>query len=119
MKRNMELIRSIAIELEDAPPRVSRWYPQGLDADKDTVREHLELMRDDGLIDVRIESAMRNRWWINSIRLTSRGHDFLEGVRTQSRWQSAKDWILEKGLPFTIQVVLQWAASRMQREGIE
>lgn len=119
MKRDMDLIRSIALELEKAPPRVSRWYPQGLDADRATLREHLDLMRDDGLIDVRIETALRKPWWISSIRLTNRGHDFLEGVRTQSRWQSAKDWFLEKGLPFTIQAVLSWAASRMQREGIE
>ena len=37
--------------------------------------------------------------------LTPKGHDFLEAAQDDTRWNRAKDAIMERGLPVTVKVL--------------
>lgn len=96
MKRDMDLIRRILIEVEKADNRVSI---ESLECDKyslPTIGYHVELMSAHGLIDAKV-----TRDWGGNIvdgyikALTWTGCDFLDAIRDDGVWRRTKVVISE------------------------
>jgi hypothetical protein len=106
MKRDMDLIRSILLEIEKLPPtdEISELLIEGTDADE--INYHLKLLHQAGLIEAVNASSMDGDAWI--IRsLTWNGHEFLEASRNQTLWNKTKALVMEKGGGLSFEVLKQ------------
>ncbi len=97
MKRDFDLIRSILLQVEAAPagcPIDSFTLPDGADAAIFT--EHLQLLFDEEMIEGEI-FASGDGPVIDVRRLTWKGHDFLDAVRSDTIWKKAKEQLSKVG----------------------
>lgn len=107
MKRDMDLVRAILLELEAVPAggreMKSPAIADRLQRDERTVGEHLRLMADGGLITVTDFPETRNsECW--AMGITWSGHDFLESVRSDSVWSTVKTKLAKVGGGASIEV---------------
>ena len=94
MKRDMELIRAIAFELEESEVAYvgdQQMLECGRGRDADIFAEHLDLMAEAGLI----ESTRSDEMGFDPpdhirIRLTWDGHEFVGMARRDGPWEKAK-----------------------------
>ena len=102
MKRDMDLCRQILIEVESWPT-TSRPKQVAIDGySDDTVGHHAWLLHEAGLIEgleLPVGTLCRPKC------LTYQGHDFLEHARNDTRWQKAKDIVVDNGGPMTLQAM--------------
>ena len=113
MKRDMDLIRQLLSELErDEAVRIP---VVALTADEENVKwGHLKLMEDDGLIEFYVPTGKVHRRGYESklrlgpttVRMTSRGHAFLDGTRAPDRWESVKGSLKKAGITLTVEAIL-------------
>ena len=85
MKRDDELIRNLLFEFESADDWLHTLPSGGVLAPKPEDRRkdyHVHLMADEGLV-----KAFGN----STFRLTSRGHDYLDAIRSDTIWKKTKD----------------------------
>lgn len=102
MKRDMDLIRRILIEVEsiDTPEVSTALELDGVD--EVTVKYHLTLLVDAGLMEEVEHGFTRSRpgtkiLFSRLIRLTWQGHEFLDAARDQTRWNKAKEQMAKIG----------------------
>lgn len=101
MKRDMDLVRRILLEIEES----DEWRSGAItyeDVDDEVVSYHVMLLFEAGLIDAIDVSTNTLRWHARS--LTWHGHEFLDAARDDTRWILAKETISSKigSLPFDI-----------------
>ncbi len=107
MRRDLELIRKLALAVEDRPDG----DPERLEIEGYTegqIGYHSYLLVDAGLAQGIDASALGDtlpNWLI--FHLTSAGHDFCDAARNESRWRKAIAIIKAKGGSATIDVVKQ------------
>ena len=94
MKRDMDLIRTMLLEVESWPPgaRVPSTRIVIEPYTEEQIRYHAELLHDAGLIGgvVAVHRATGDRPTIVG-RLTWRGHEFVDSIRSDSVWMAMKD----------------------------
>ena len=105
MKRNMDLVREILLQIESTEPgkTIELDIP---DTGEEEIGQHVELMIGHGLIEgkaIPSGTGTAHRildYWINS--MTWEGHDFLDAARNDTIWEKAKKKCLEAtgGLAF-------------------
>lgn len=107
MKRDMDLIRQIAMETEKMK------YGFGLtglpNVSSEDFANHCKLMEEAGLINARI-TEFQDMGPPNAAvhRLTWAGHDFLDAARSDTVWAKAKETVLKPGMSFTFDVLKEW-----------
>lgn len=98
MQRNMDLVRMILLRMEASPTGRA---PQDLGIQSfpaDEVRYHAHIMTQEGLIEgVGITTMQSSRPEVIPTKLTWKGHEFLDLVRDQERWNKAKAIIAKVG----------------------
>jgi len=119
MKRDMDLVRQILLEIEAAPSQKNTGFSDKI-TDQFTHKEithHIELLDDAGLICAEATHYFDSTvdWKID--RLTWRGHEFLDAARDQNRWDQAKRTISEKGGSLTFDV-LKAVLSQLARQAV-
>jgi hypothetical protein len=91
MQRNMDLVRTILMRIEDSP---SGWaaYPFGIAGfTPEQVGYHAHIMMEDGLIEgVDVTHTESKGPEALPRSLTWKGHEFLDLARDQKRWNQAK-----------------------------
>jgi len=105
MKRNMELIRKILITIEESDV-TQGWVP--LDFEEypdDEVSYHVKILFERGIIDATNCSSMNSFSW-KAKCITWDGHDFIEAIRDDGRWEEVKDWIKSAGKNLTIETII-------------
>ncbi len=108
MKRDMDLARSILIEVEAA---TEPWGMLEINVDgyeAENISYHIKLLYQAGLIEAEDTSTLGVggfEWSASS--LTWDGHEFLEAARDDNRWDKAKDVILKKGAGMPFDVLMQ------------
>ncbi|MFN9619572.1 MAG: DUF2513 domain-containing protein [Synechococcaceae cyanobacterium] len=131
MKRNWDQIRKILQEAEASDAGVALVYKRASywtkgqslilephrviameDDDFLQAREHIFLLSDGGLVEID-EGRCIN--FICLRRLTSSGHDFLEGARDEGRWHRALSIVREKGGAVTLGVLTQILSSLLKQ----
>jgi hypothetical protein len=89
----MDLIRAILLELEQAPYDES-WKTVLIDGRTDVeINYHVLLLDEAGLIEAKI-IPVGNTKKCFPIRLTNRGHEFLDAAKSEKVWTKAKEYLL-------------------------
>jgi hypothetical protein len=104
MKRDMELIRKILLNIEESD-FTGGWIEIELEGyDESEVSYHTMLLHEAGLIDAIDLSTMNNTIWKPKY-ITWAGHEFLDAARDNNRWEKAKNIMKEKGGGMTFDVL--------------
>ena len=103
MKRDMDLVRCILVEMEKRPyslPRTVKLSVEGYSDEEITY--HTTLLIEAGFI---AGSALHGKWYPD--RLTWMGHEFLDASRDENRWKKAKKIMMDKAGGVSFEVVKQ------------
>ena len=101
MKRDMDLIRLILLEIEKAEENeVENMNIDGYS--KEDIVFNAKLLKQNNMIENFEENVLGN-YYIGS--LTWGGSDYLDSIRDNSKWKRIKSVIKEKALPFTFDIV--------------
>jgi hypothetical protein len=93
MKRDMDLMRSLLLEIEKVPfdgGFLDISVPGHSDQE---ISYHILIMHEAGLIDAVDLSSFDGVCW-KAKRLTNDGHEFLDAAKDDTRWTKAKDKVL-------------------------
>jgi hypothetical protein len=93
MKRDMDLIRVILLEIEKLP---EDWGSHNIEIETVTPEEityHVRLLAQAGLIEAEDFSTFSGPSW-QPKRLTWNGHEFLDAARSDTVWQKAKEIVI-------------------------
>lgn len=113
MKRDMDLVRKILFAMEDGPALAPDDFEiEGYD--DETVSYHLAIMGEAGLLLV-LDSSTLAEFSTLPVRMTWAGHEFLEAVRDDSRWNQVKGQMNKVG-GFVFEVAKASATSWMLRQ---
>ena len=106
MKRDMDLVRLILLEIEDKY-RSTAIYDLAIDGyDTETVAYHCKILHEAGLIsDYKAQYADNEIYVFGVGSITWDGNDFLEKIRDDSQWKKVKETITKKGLPLVIETI--------------
>lgn len=108
MKRDLELIRKLALAAEDSP---TGYVQDEMIIDgysKDQIGYHAYLLIDAGLAkgpDVTTYADTSPQWRI--LHLTSSGHDFVDAARDKTTWQTATGIVKDKAAGVTLDIMKQ------------
>lgn len=101
MKRDMDLIRLILLEIEKAEENeVENMNIDGYS--KEDIVFNAKLLKQNNMIENFEEDVLEN-YYIGS--LTWGESDYLDSIRDNSKWKRIKSVIKEKALPFTFDIV--------------
>ncbi len=104
MKRDMELIRLILITLEDSQ-QTQGVIPLTIEGYSDVqVSYHIKILAQNGIVEATDCSTQHGLAW-NARGLTWDGHDYIEAVRDEGRWQKAKNWVTNAGKVLTMETL--------------
>ena len=106
MKRDMNLVRQVLLEVEKQPFTGS-WIDLDIEGyTPETVTYHVMILYEAGLIEAMDLSTFGGSVW-KPTSLTWEGHEFLEAARDSSRWKKATSTLLEKTGGIAIDVLKQ------------
>jgi hypothetical protein len=98
MKRDMDLIREILLEVEKKP-NSERWVAQPLlEYSKEDVVAHIMLAIDAQLL----AGAVISSFSATVFRIKNEGYDFLEAAKDDMLWENAKTRLRTAGIPVSI-----------------
>lgn len=106
MKRDMELIRKLLIEIENGNLR-----PEMDGVERNAVNYHLGLMKQRGLIEAIVHYSKRGVEAMDvpdSVivkSMTWEGHDFIEAISNDTKWTKVKSFLAESGKDLTIETI--------------
>lgn len=105
MKRDDDLVRAflLAIEASEGPVSLDRLDVPG--AGRDEVVYHLKLLDDAGFIQARFLYGDDTTLNVFVSRLTWDGHEFLDAVRDDGVWDSAKSQVASKVGSASLQIL--------------
>lgn len=110
MKRDWDIIRAILLELETsatARTSLSMDAIEGLDAQE--VAYNMQLLHEAGYIEASILNSNSGDGKINAAlakRLTNKGHDLLDSIRSETIWRKVKETFISKGVDMTFDLVI-------------
>ena len=106
MKRDMDLVRLILLEIEDKYSSTAI-YDLAVDGyDTEMVAYHCKILYEAGLIsDYKAQYADNEIYVFGVGSLTWDGNDFLEKIRDDSQWKKVKETITKKGLPLVVDTI--------------
>jgi hypothetical protein len=111
MKRDMEMIRQILIDMEahdkvDDVLRIADAY----------VAYQVSLMKEAGLIDaVIIQNQMGLPSQAALMGITWAGHDFLDASRDSTLWKKAVEHIIKPGASWSFSILVEWLKQEARR----
>src|SRR5579872_951629 len=112
MKRNMELIRVLLLIAEGNKPAqiLVKKYPE------EEMHYHAQLLIEEGYV-IGLGRPIPGSAFINAViieRLTWKGHDFLDGTRSQEIWTKVKKKDLKAG-GWTVDLLLELAKQELKK----
>ena len=120
MKRDMDLVRLILLELERrgrVPGGSDELVIEGYD-DPRIIRYHMELLTDTNLVvAVWQTSKATHDSYISYVRLSWQGHEFIETVRDPKRWKQVMDASAKAG-GITFEVVFKTALELLTKAAL-
>lgn len=104
MKRDMDLVRQILMEIEQIPfdSGVHEIKVSGHSADE--ISYHLLLARDAGLIEA-ADLSGDEYVMVRAKRLTYAGHEFLDAALDHTRWAKAKETVIKNTGALTLEAL--------------
>ena len=106
MKRDMDLVREILLEIEEQYISTVIYDLEIEGYDMATVAYHCKILHEAGLISAyKAQYAGDDIWSFGVGSLTWEGNDYLDKVRDNSTWSKTKNIIKEKGLPLIFDTI--------------
>lgn len=102
MKRDMDLIRAILMELEELPENGGCNDVAVPGHSDQEIFAHVRLLNEAGLIEAVDFSTMDRMVW-KPKRLTWDGHEFLDAYRDETFWDKGKELVLKAGGGLTLE----------------
>ena len=96
MKRDMDLVREILLNIESAEARYEKVNVPGYP--DDIVNYHLDLLISAEIVNGEMNWMSHGRGVAVVRGLRWEGHDFLDTIRNESIWTETKAFVLERGL---------------------
>lgn len=121
MKRDVDLIRKLLLFFEEKNDPKAVEIPPVDGYDDSTIKSHLVLMHDAGLIRCEpVRSTTSERVvYVIPFELTWEGHDFLQTMRDDTIWKKAKEQVLRPGASWSFEILKEWAKYEIkQRFGL-
>lgn len=118
MKRDMDLIRKLLIYFEEKESPKCIEVPPVEGYDDITIKNHLVLMHDAGLLRCEPVTSSTSDRVISVIPfdLTWAGHDFLQSMRDENLWKKAKEHVLKPGASWTFEILKEWAKHELKQK---
>ena len=111
MKRDMEIIRQILIDVE-AHDKVD----QVLQVGDPHIAYQVSLMKEAGLINaIILENGMGLPSQAALMGLTWAGHDFLDASRDSTLWKKAVEHIIKPGASWSFSILVEWLKQEARR----
>jgi hypothetical protein len=109
MKRQMDLVRGIALQLETSPPTGGKvTMPEVPGFTEREVGYHAYLMRQAGLVEAADGFLEDPKQYAYPIGLTWNGHEFLDASRDNTLWTKAKTNVIGPAGGVAFAVLLEW-----------
>ena len=112
MRRRMELIRALALKMEEVDEAVDTGEIAVEGFTQEEIIYHCILMKEAGLIDCPDDWQTVDNIGMAVTRLTWAGHDFVDAARDSTLWNRAKRAIGEKVTSTTFQVFMNYLSSQ-------
>ena len=118
MKRDMDLVRTLLQFFEEKEPPNHVEIPPIDGYDESTIRTHLVLMHDAGLLRCEpVRSSSSDRViYVLPFELTWAGHDFLQTIRDDNLWRKAKEYVLKPGASWSFDILKEWARYELKQK---
>ena len=104
MKRDVDLIRTILLELEQKESPQGWFKPEIKGFSSEVVSYHIKLLYEAGFIEAKDLSTKDGFNWV-AISITYKGHDFLDEARNDSVWRKAKETVGKKLSSISMEVL--------------
>jgi uncharacterized protein DUF2513 len=104
LKRDMDLVRRILIEIEERNDFDDPYVPEIEGKTEHEIFYHIKIMHEAGLIEASNWSGDGGPHWLAK-SLTNTGHDFLDAARNENLWAKAKSKVLSSGGVLTIEAL--------------
>lgn len=111
MTRNMDLVRTILLDVEKRKPACGTWDYEAFLEGEDTAKvvEHLNLLINEGFLTGKASYIPESDFSeVSDINLTWKGYEFLSLSRDDSIWKIAKDKILDTGIAFSLSLLMEY-----------
>lgn len=106
MKRDMELIRKILITIEYSNQTQGLILLKFDGYSDDQISYHVKILYEQGIIEAIDCSSMTEFEW-RAKGLMWEGHDYIDAISDEARWQKVKDWIKSTGKILTMETLKQ------------
>ena len=114
MKRDLDLVRQLLLQIEGLPAGPPAQYRTS-EIEDPVLLAHFELVIASGLVNGKISRSQSSRGDVISISgLTWEGHEWIEMVRSQSVWNATKSMLIDSGAALTYELT-KVAASTILR----
>lgn len=108
MKRDLDLVRAILLEIEEAGGPPIQLSDVRAKWGQDAVNEHVRLLIGAGIIEGLVSKKTgRGIPQARPFRITWEGHDWLDAAREPTRWEKAKATASKAGGAVTFEVMKQ------------
>jgi hypothetical protein len=115
MKRDMDLVRQILLNVEDMPVGPPIQYRVGEVEDR-VLLAHMEMLIAAGLVAGKISQSLGARGDVIIISgLTWEGHEWIETVRSDDLWAQVKEIVVEQGGAMTYELTKAVAGQLLRR----
>jgi Hypothetical protein (DUF2513) len=118
MKRDMELIRHLMLEVESQDSDFQYASLQKMGYTEAQIDYHLQLLIEEGLIDgevIPLHGSPDISMTIVISKLSWKGHEFLDNARNESVWKETMKTVKEKGGSVAVGVLIQLLASEAKK----
>ncbi len=112
MKRDMDYIRELLFEIEAAPAD-ELWSREEVNPTPEMPRlsQHLKLLVDATFIEGRHEVYLGGGELWYDVRLTWKGNEFLDTIRSDAVWKKTKERLAKAGGTASVQVISEVAGA--------
>ena len=103
MKRDMELVRRVLLEIEQST-NVDDWIDLGIEGySPEEISYHVKILAEAGLLEAQDLTTNDEFEW-KPKSLTWKGHEFLDAARNETVWKKTTDLVKDKGgsIPFEV-----------------
>ena len=121
MKRDLDLVRRILLQVEEGGDNVS---PSDWNAfiddgyDLEMIHYHVRLLHEAGLIEA--DEIVPGQWWPE--RMTWSGHEFLDAARNEKLWQETKQRVEKRAgsVPFLVfhELLIRGIRERLEKRDV-
>jgi hypothetical protein len=111
MKRDMDVIRAIVLEVRSSDSPVSR--VDGIESD--VFSTHAQLLEEAGLVHAAIQGDKRAARAAVIFRLSWAGHDFADSIIDDTIWNKAKDNVIKPAASWSFGILLEYLKLEIKR----